>query len=154
MGQKLVSSVLIAVDTVFFLLVFKEILTEDLDVFVVTAMALGYVVGYYLGSIIEDKLALGHVMITLKTSKQDSPVLAELLKKHGFVFIQSKKYYNHNGKHMRLHKGIIFRRELPHLKHLVKDYNLVGIVKNVKEVFGKKILNAEEYLELQREEIN
>ena len=151
LGHKMLSASLIGVDTVLFLLVFKDVMSGDMSVPIVLAMAFGYIAGYYLGSIVEDKIALGHVFITLKVAKENSRNISNLLKQNGFIFITSKRYYSHKGKFRKLHKGIIHRRDLPKLKHILHEQNIVGIVENVKETFGKRIISTKEYLEVEKD---
>ena len=69
-GQKAISAFLIGLDTVAFLLVFKDVITGELTVAVVTTMACGYIIGYYIGSYIEEKMALGKVVVTIKIAKE------------------------------------------------------------------------------------
>ena len=71
-GHKLITAVLIGMDTTVFLLVFKNLLTGELVVPVILAMAFGYISGYYLGAFIEEKMALGKVKVTIKIAKEQS----------------------------------------------------------------------------------
>lgn len=149
LGHKTITSLLIGLDSVLFLLVFKKILSDTITIPIVITMVVGYIVGYLLGAIFEEKLALGKVFVTLKVSKEDSPEISKILKAGGYVFIMSKRYYSHTGKLRKLYKAVIFRKELPHLRHILRKYNIVGTVENVKSTFGKPLRTKEEYLNLQ-----
>ncbi|MFH0832307.1 MAG: hypothetical protein V1900_01105 [Candidatus Aenigmatarchaeota archaeon] len=146
-GHKTITAFLIVIETVFFLYVFRAIVLSDLNLFLLVAVAGGYVAGYYLGSIIEDKMALGKLIVTIKISKSHSKHLSKILRDNGFVFIQSKRFYTHKGKLRKIHQGIIYRKELPKLKHITKDLPIIATVEDVKSTFGKKIISSKDYLE-------
>lgn len=150
-GHKKVTIVLITIETLIFLLVFQNVITGELTFFVIMAVAVGYVLGYLIGSLIEDKMALGKVIVTIKIAKEKSKELSKTLKKNGFIFIQSKRFYSHKGKLRKLHQGIIYRKELPKLKSITKDFNIVATVETLKDTFGKKIISSEEYLDMEKE---
>jgi len=146
-GHKALSAVLIALDTTFFLLVFKDVITNELTTSVIASVALGYVVGYFIGTFIEERIALGKVVITIKIPKEKSPELAKILKDNGFVFIQSKRYYSHKGKLKKILHGVIYRKELPKLKKIVKGLPIIATVEHVKDTFGRKMVSSKQYLE-------
>ncbi len=150
-GQKSLSAFLIALDTSFFLLVFKDVITNELNAPVIIAVAAGYVVGFLLGTTIEEKVALGKAVVSIKISKKKSPTLAKILKQNGFVFIQSKRHYSHKGKLKKIHQGIIYRRELPKLKKATKNLPIIATVEHVKDTFGRKVISTKQYLEEEME---
>ena len=149
-GHKAITAFLIAMETLIFLLVFKNVITGDLTVLIIVAVIAGYVLGYLIGSYIEDKMALGKVIVTIKIAKEKSKDLSKVLKEHGFIFIQSKRFYSHKGKLRKIHQGIIYRKELPHLKAITKDFNIVASIENLKDTFGKKIISSKDYLDLDK----
>ena len=150
-GHKFLSAFLIALDTGFFLVVFKDVITNELTLPIIAAVALGYVTGYFLGSFIEDKIALGKAVVTIKVPKEKAKDLAKLLRKHGFVFIQSKRFYSHKGKLKKILQCVVYRKELPKLKKLTKGMPIIATVEHVKDTFGRKIVSAKEYLEIEKE---
>jgi len=145
-GHKTITAFLIAMETLIFLLVFKNVITGELTVLITIAVISGYVFGYLIGSQIEDKMALGKVIITIKIAKEKSKKLADVLKQHGFIFIQSKRYYSHKGKFRKIHQGIIYRKELPKLKAITKSFSIIATIENIKGTFGKKIISSKDYL--------
>ncbi len=145
-GQKFVTAVLIALDTVFFLLIFKTLLTGDLSASLIFTVSLGFIVGYYIGSYIEEKMALGKVKVTIKVAKERSSELFESLNEEGFIFTRSTRHYTHRGKLRKYYEGIIYRKELPKLKETTKGFNALFIIENIKDTFGKKIFTSKEYL--------
>jgi len=149
LGHKIVTAFTIGLDTILFLLVFKDLLSGDLTIWLILSMSLGYITGYYLGSFIEDRMALGKVTVTIKIAKENAPKLAKKLKEEGFIFIQSKRFYSHRGKLRKLFQGLIYRKELPKLKKITKEFKVIGIVENVKSTFGKEMFSSEEYLKFQ-----
>jgi len=146
-GHKTITAFLIAMETLIFLLIFKNVITGDLTILITLAVIAGYVIGYLIGSHIEDKMALGKVIITIKIAKEKSKNLAIVLKEHGFIFIQSKRYYSHTGKLRKIHQGIIYRKELPKLKAITKGFNITASIENIKGTFGKKIISSKDYLD-------
>ena len=146
-GHKVLSGFLIALDTSFFLLVFKDVITNDLTTPVIAAVALGYVAGYFIGTFIEERIALGKVVVTIKIPKDKSKSLAIILRKNGFVFIQSKRYYSHKGKLKKILHGVIYRKELPKLKKITKGLPIIATVEHVKDTFGRKMVSSKQYLE-------
>jgi uncharacterized protein YebE (UPF0316 family) len=150
-GHKFITAVFIVIDTVFFLVVFREVVIGDFTLPVLGAVASGYVVGYYIGTYIEEKMALGKLIVTIKISKKHSKKLSKKLRENGFVFIRSKRFYSHKGKLKKLHQGVIFRDELPKLKAVTKDFPVIATVEEVKSVFGEKVVSSKEYLQIQKE---
>lgn len=144
-GQKFVTAVLIAIDTIFFLLIFKNVLTGELTYGLILAVASGYIVGFYIGTYMEEKMALGKVKVTIKIAKEKSIELFETLNEEGFIFTRSKRHYTHTGKLRKYYEGVIYRKELPKLKNLTKDFKAVFVVENIKSTFGKPIYTAKEY---------
>jgi len=145
-GNKAITAFLMGLDTTLFLLVFKNILTGELNLPVVAAMASGYIVGYYLGTVIEEKMAIGKVLVTIKISKKYSKEIWKVLKENGFIFTRSKRVYSHKNKLKKIYQGIIFRKELPKLKRILKDFKIVGYVEPLKSTFGQKLITSKEYL--------
>ncbi|MCD6367560.1 MAG: hypothetical protein J7L45_00580 [Candidatus Aenigmarchaeota archaeon] len=145
-GRKKIAALLIGIDTILFLLVFKNILTYELTIPVVASMALGYMTGYFVGSFIEEKMALGKVLVTIKISKRYSKKLHKVLKENGFIFVRTKRVYTHKNKPKKIYQGIIYRKELPKLKKILSGFKLVAYVSPIKYHFGSKIVSSEEYL--------
>lgn len=146
-GHKTITAFLLAIETLIFLLVFKNVITGELTIFVIIAVTVGYVLGYLIGSYIEDKMALGKMIVTIKIAREKSNKLAGVLRNNGFIFIQSKRFYSHKGKLRKIHQGIIYRRELPKLKAITKDFNIVASVESLKDTFGKRIISSKDYLD-------
>ncbi len=149
-GHKLATAVLISLETLFFLLVFRDVIVGDITPPIVAAVVGGYIVGYYFGAFMEDRMALGKVIVTIKIAKKHSKELSKTLRKNGFIFIQSKRYYSHKGKLRKLHQGVIYRKELPKLKGVLKDFNIVATVEPIKTTFGKRIISSKDYVESQK----
>ena len=149
-GHKLVTSVLIALDTVLFLIVFRNVIINDITAPVLAAVAGGYIAGYYAGAFAEETMALGKLLVTIKISKEHSRRLAGILRENGFVFVQSKRFYSHKGKLKKLHQGIIYRKELPKLKGITKSLPVMATVEDVKSTFGKSVISSKDYLENQK----
>ncbi|MCD6398791.1 MAG: hypothetical protein J7L08_02615 [Candidatus Aenigmarchaeota archaeon] len=145
-GHKRIAAFLIGVDTILFLLVFKNLITGELTLPVVFSMALGYIGGYFLGTFIEEKMALGKVLVTIKISKRYSKDLFKVLNDNGFVFVRTKRVYTHKNKPKKIYQGIIYRKELPKLKSILKDFKILAYVEPIKTTFGQNIISSKEYL--------
>ncbi len=145
-GHRKIATTLIAVDTVIFLLVFRDLITNKLTIPIVAVMAIGYVIGYNMGSWIEEKMAIGEVSVTIKIPKKQSKELWRRLRKNGFVFTRTQRAYSHKDKPRKFYHGIIFRKELPKLKHTLKGLNYVSHAQPVKDLSGKKIVKSDDYL--------
>ncbi len=145
-GRRSIATVLIGIDTVLFLLVLRDILSTEVTIPIVLSMATGYMVGYVIGTFIEEKMALGKVLVTIKISKKYSKELHRRLKENGFVFIRTKRVYTHKNKPKKIYQGIIYRKELPKLKSILEGLKFVAYVSPIKHHFGSRIVTAEEYL--------
>lgn len=86
-GHKFMTMTLIAIDTILFVFIFNDVLSGELSLPIVLSLVGGYLVGYYIGTLIEEKMALGKVFVTIKIAKKDSHDLADRLKQNGFIFI-------------------------------------------------------------------
>ena len=150
-GHKRIAALLIGVDTILFLLVFKNLITGELTLPVVFSMALGYIGGYFLGTFIEEKMALGKVLVTIKISKRYSKDLFKVLNDNGFVFVRTKRVYTHKNKPKKIYQGIIYRKELPKLKSILKDFKILAYVEPIKTTFGQNIVSSKEYLQDNKE---
>lgn len=151
-GHKAMTMFLMGVDTLLFVFIFSDVLSNDLEIPVLTALVSGYLLGYYIGTLIEEKMALGKAFVTIKIAKKESHKLAKTLKEKGFIFVQSKRFYSHKRKLRKIHQGIVYRKELPKLEKLLNNFNVIATVQNVKKVFGKDVISSEDYLRYQRED--
>jgi uncharacterized protein YebE (UPF0316 family) len=144
-GNRGIAILLLGVDTTLFLLIFKNVISGDLTVPIVFTMAFGYMAGYTIGCFIEEKMALGKVNVVIKISKKNFKELSKVLTQNGFIFVRTKRVYSQNGKLKKLYQGIVFRKELPKLKKILKDFSFVAYLEPIKGTFGKKILTSKEY---------
>lgn len=146
-GNRKITAFLIGLDTIIFLLIFKNVLSDDLSVGIVISMASGYIIGYYIGSAIESKMALGKILVTIKIGKDQSKALWKILTENGYVFTRSKRIYTHKNKSRKLYQGVIFRKELPELKSLIKKLNYFAYTEPIKSTFGKEIVSSKDYIQ-------
>lgn len=150
-GHKRVAAILIGIDTLLFMLVLKDFITNELSVAIVISMAVGYSIGYLIGSLVEEKMALGKVKVTIKIPKRESKKLWRKLNENGFVFIRTQRVYSHKNKPRKIYEGVIYRKELQKLRKILRDFNIVASVHPVKMNFGKRILSSNEYLKIRKE---
>jgi uncharacterized protein YebE (UPF0316 family) len=82
--------------------------------------AAGFATGNYVGLIIEERLAVGNLMIRVITNK-DGDVLAKILNAHGYgaTIIDGE---GSNGK-VNIIYSLVYRTNLPSAIKLIKDFN-------------------------------
>ncbi len=148
-GYKFLSMFLISVDTILFILIFNDILSQELSAPIIASLIAGYLTGYNIGTFIEDKIALGKVTVNIKIRESDSEKLKEKLKKNGFIFVESEYNYSHKGKKRCIYQGILLRKELPKLKKVLSELDVIATVQEVKEVCGKTVIPSKKYLRYQ-----
>lgn len=148
-GHKRLASLLIGLDTLLFMFIIADIISNDLGFIFVISMASGYILGYWIGTMLEEKIALGKVSVTIKIPKHQSKELWKTLRENGFIFIRTQRVYSHKNKPRKMYEGIIYRQELPKLKNILRNFNLVAHVQPIKDTFGKTILTSDKYLKHQ-----
>ena len=80
-GEKTKGSIMAFFEITIWLVVSANVLTNlTTDPMKGVMYALGYVVGNYLGSIIEEKIALGIITVTIITSSENNEIITEKLK--------------------------------------------------------------------------
>ena len=82
-GQKHLSAFLGFFESLIWILVVRQILTDIPNPLCFVAYAAGFAMGNYVGLIIEEKLSIGNVIARVILSSED-PVLVEALRQHNF----------------------------------------------------------------------
>jgi uncharacterized protein YebE (UPF0316 family) len=139
-GQKKLAAVLTGLDTLFFFLVFKNVIDNEVTFMILSTVVSGYIVGFFLGTYIEEKIGLGKVMISIKIPSRQSNRLSKLLDDHGFVFTTTENVLGKNKKRKKIHQGVVFRKELDKLEALIGDLDIIATVKPVKSTFGRALM--------------
>lgn len=136
-----------AVDALVFAFVIKSISNGD-NIITILAFVLGKVVGVYVGQIVDGKLALGILDISLFTKEAKGIELADTLRDIGYS-VTTQKGYGYNGSERFIVNITIARKEMDFLLELLTKFGFdkaTMIIKEVKSVNGKiKIHKKEEY---------
>ncbi len=122
------------IDAMIFALAFKCLATSSSLVFLVF-FAAGRLGGVYLGSLIENKLALGTLEVSIHKHWQEGIKLADQLRTLGYS-VTTFKGYGINGNDRLVITVIIPRRELVELKPLLGS-RVNMTVKDVSKTYGK-----------------
>ena len=122
------------IDAMIFALAFKCLATSSSLVFLVF-FAAGRLSGVYLGNLIESKLALGTLEVSIHKHWQEGIKLADQLRTLGYS-VTTFKGYGINGNDRLVITAIIPRRELDGLKPLLGN-RINMTVKDVSKTYGK-----------------
>ena len=119
-GHKFLAPVLGFFETLIWLMAITSIM-QHLDQWQnYVAYALGFSLGTFSGIIIENKIALGHVMVTLVT-KTDAHRLIKVLRDHGYWVTETSAIGNDGFVSMMV--TIIKRKEIKNIIPLIKRHN-------------------------------
>lgn len=122
------------IDAMVFALAFKCLATSSSLVFLIF-FAAGRLGGVYLGSLIERKLALGTLEVSIHKHWQEGIKLADQLRTLGYS-VTTFKGYGINGNDRLVITVVIPRRELAELKPLLGS-SINMTVKDVSKTYGK-----------------
>ena len=122
------------IDAMIFALAFKCLATSSSLLFLLF-FAAGRLSGVYLGSLIESKLALGTLEVSIHKHWQEGIKLADQLRTLGYS-VTTFKGYGINGNDRLVITAIIPRRELVQLKPLLGS-GINMTVKDVSKTYGK-----------------
>jgi len=122
------------IDAMVFALAFKCLATSSSLLFLLF-FAAGRLSGVYLGSLIESKLALGILEVSIHKHWQEGIKLADQLRTLGYS-VTTFKGYGINGNDRLVITAIIPRRELAELKPLLGS-RVNMTVKDVSKTYGK-----------------
>jgi uncharacterized protein YebE (UPF0316 family) len=136
-----------AIDALVFAFVVKSISSGN-DAITIIAYVLGKVVGVYIGQVIDKKLGLGILDISVYAKEEKAKNLADKLREVGYS-VTTQKGYGYNGSPRYIVNITIARKEMDFLVELLKKYGYnkaTMIVKEVKSVNGKvKIHKKDEF---------
>ncbi|MGI6604696.1 MAG: DUF2179 domain-containing protein [bacterium] len=82
-GQRLIAAIIGFFEVIVYILALNQVVGKLDNPFNLLAYALGFATGNYVGSAIEERMALGFVTVEIIPSQYDSP-LADLLREQGF----------------------------------------------------------------------
>ncbi len=83
-GRKLLAWILGFCQSLIFIVAISSVLTGDMNVAAILGYAAGFATGNVVGMLIEERLAIGHIQVTVISSTRGA-VIAEGLRAHGFA---------------------------------------------------------------------
>lgn len=124
------------IDAMIFAYAFKLIADSSGFVYIL-AFALGRITGVFLGNLIERKVAIGLLEITVFKPIQEGKDLADKIRAQGYS-VTTTVGYGIEGKNRLVLNIISLRRDFPELKKLLfRDGKVNMSIKNVVKVSGK-----------------
>jgi len=120
-GKKVLGAILQLCISLVWILV-TGIVINDLtkDILKIVFFALGSLVGSYLGSFIEEKMALGYNLITCITNDNEKILYNQLdLKGYNFITLNGYKKNTHND----VFFITVSRKKRKHIINIIKDYD-------------------------------
>lgn len=116
-GKKIFGAILLLCTTLIWLLVTGIVIIDvNKDPFKIIVFSLGSLIGSYLGSLLEEKIAIGNNLIAYKCNNDDE--LATLLDNKNIQYSVVKSINNEN-----IFLIIIPRRHKNHILKLIKEYD-------------------------------
>ncbi len=136
-GKKIIGAILQGIIAIIWIcitgLVVVDILKDPLKI---VAFALGSIVGSYLGSIIEEKIALGNKLLTIIVDSKNENKISQKIRDNNFAVTTTL------GKGMENEKSILFalipRKKINSIIKIVKsiDINALVISENAFNIYG------------------
>ncbi|MGE5396298.1 MAG: hypothetical protein ACM3MK_02035 [Chitinophagales bacterium] len=114
-----------------------KLISNSAGLLFIVSFAMGRLFGVYLANIIEEKLALGMLEVTIYKHQADGILLADLLRDLGYS-VTTLMGYGLNGNQRLLISVVVPRKNLPELKEILKDNGNINMaVKDVHKTYGK-----------------
>ena len=136
-GKKIMGAILQGIVAMIWICVTGVVVVDVLrDPWKIVAFALGSIVGSYLGSIIEEKIALGNKLLTVIIDKQKEESITNQIRKNNFAVTSTL------GKGLEKEKAILFllipRKKMNTIIKMIKkeDSNALVISENAYHIAG------------------
>lgn len=117
-GKKLLTWILGFAQSVIYVIAISSVLTQMDNILNVIAYAAGFATGNVVGLIIEGKLALGHILVTVISSHRGSSI-AEQLRANGYAVTEISGR-GKNGTVFELHASVL-RKDVPNVETIVLE---------------------------------
>ncbi|MBP9040695.1 MAG: DUF2179 domain-containing protein [Anaerolineaceae bacterium] len=117
-GKKLLTWVLGFIQSVIYIVAISSVLTKMDNILNVLAYAAGFATGNVVGLIIEGKLAIGHILITIISSHRGA-YIAEQLRASGYAVTEISGR-GKNGTVFELHASVL-RKDVPNVETIVLE---------------------------------
>lgn len=114
-----------------------KLMSASTGFFYILAFAMGRIAGVFIGDLIDKKIAIGLLEITVYKHAGEGKVLADQLRASGYS-VTTEMGYGMEGKHRLVLNIIVTRRDFPELRELLFASGKVNMtIKNVAKVYGK-----------------
>lgn len=117
-GKKLLVWILGFIQSVIFVVAISSVLTRLDNPLNILGYALGYATGNVVGMLIENKLAIGHILVTIISSTRGSSI-TEKLRTHGYAVTEIPGR-GKDGTVFELHASVL-RKDVAAVESLVKE---------------------------------
>ncbi len=117
-GKKLLVWILGFLQSVIFVVAISSVLTKLDNPLNILGYALGYATGNVVGMLIENKLAIGHIMMTIISSTRGFKI-TEILRNNGYA-VTEVAGRGKDGTVFELHASVL-RKDVPAVEMLVKE---------------------------------
>lgn len=118
-GQSVSAFFIAFVEVFIWFLVARDVLTNDVNIIVGVAYALGYATGTFVGITLTNKFSKGNFSVQVITSKQDIEMIDKLRSEGYAVSVSEVRGKDEKPKYMLFIE--INKKNLTHLKEMVKD---------------------------------
>lgn len=117
-GKKLLVWILGFLQSLIFVIAISSVLTGDSNYMNIIAYAAGFATGNVVGMLIEEKLAIGHILVTIISSNRGA-LLAEKLRSSGYAVTEISGR-GKNGTVFELHASVL-RKEVDNVETIVLE---------------------------------
>jgi uncharacterized protein YebE (UPF0316 family) len=117
-GKKLIVWILGFFQSLIFVIAISSVLTRLDNILNVLGYAMGFATGNLVGMLIEQRLAIGHILVTIISSNRGS-LIAEKLRASGFAVTQIAGH-GKDGTVFELHVSVL-RKDVPNVETIVLE---------------------------------
>lgn len=131
-GKKLLGAILQGIIAIIWVLTAGIVIINiNKNILKIIFFALGSLVGSYIGSLIEEKLALGSSMITAVIDIEKAPIIARTLRKKRYIINEINEDYK-----KRTILIMVHRKRIPIVSNIIKtiDNNAIIISQNINPI--------------------
>jgi uncharacterized protein YebE (UPF0316 family) len=119
-GKRKLAPIIGIFESLIWLMAISTIMQNLTNVFCYVAYAAGFASGIFVGMTVEEKLALGKVMVRVITRREATDLIAYLrTSKFGFTYVEGEG----KRENVKLIFSVVERQDLPELIHIINSFN-------------------------------
>lgn len=143
-GKKYIAPFLGFFEVLIWIIVISELLNSANNIVCYVAYAGGYATGNYVGMIVEERIAIGMVLMRIFLSK-DGKTLAEILNKNGYGVTLLRGEGSEGG--VEILQVVVSRKLSPNIEKLLNEFNpnIFYVIEDVRSV-RKGIFPKKKYM--------